>query len=101
MQDTRYAVRLLARHPGFAMTAIGSIAVGIAACTAIVSLVYTLLFRPLDVPRERYRVDLRIVQDKRRLRTNLRAGLSRSDGGRRRLRGVGGIYPAASLHGCG
>lgn len=51
MQDTRYAVRLLARHPGFALTAIGSIAVGIAACTAIVSLVYTLLFRPLDVAR--------------------------------------------------
>ena len=51
MQDTRYALRLLARHPGFALTAIGSIAVGIAACTAIVSLVYTLLFRPLEVPR--------------------------------------------------
>jgi putative ABC transport system permease protein len=51
MQDTRYALRVLRHHPGFAVTAILSIAVGIAACTAIVSLVYTLLFRPLAVSR--------------------------------------------------
>jgi macrolide transport system ATP-binding/permease protein len=51
LQDVRYALRLLGRNRGFALTAIGSIALGIASCTAIVSLVYTLLLRPLPVPR--------------------------------------------------
>lgn len=50
MQDSRYALRLLRHNRGFALTAIGSIALGIASCTAIVSLVYTLLLRPLPVP---------------------------------------------------
>lgn len=51
IQDARYALRLLRHNPGFALTALGSIALGIAGCTAIVSLVYTLLLRPLPVSR--------------------------------------------------
>lgn len=51
LQDARHTLRVLGHNPGFATTVVGSMAVGIAACTAIVSLVYTLLFRPLDVPR--------------------------------------------------
>jgi predicted permease len=51
LRDVRYALRLLSRNPGFAATAIISMACGIAACTAVFSLVYTVLLRPLPVPR--------------------------------------------------
>jgi predicted permease len=47
IQDVRYALRLLARSPGFAVTAILSLAIGIGANTAIFSVASALLFRPL------------------------------------------------------
>jgi len=50
VRDLLYAWRVLLRNPGFAATAILSMAGGIAACTAVFSLVYTLLLRPLAVP---------------------------------------------------
>jgi predicted permease len=51
LRDIRYAGRILLRNAGFAVTAIGSTACGIAGCTAVFTLVYALLFRPLAVPR--------------------------------------------------
>ncbi|MEO8035781.1 MAG: ABC transporter permease, partial [Acidobacteriota bacterium] len=51
LNDFRYAVRVLQRSPGFAATAILSMAIGTAACTAVFSVAYTLLLRPLSVPR--------------------------------------------------
>ena len=51
LRDLHYACRVLLRHPGFTATAILSIACGIAACTAVFSLIYTLLLRPIAVPR--------------------------------------------------
>jgi len=51
LRDLRHAVRILVRNPGFAATAALLMACGIAACTAVFSLVYTLLLRPLAVPR--------------------------------------------------
>lgn len=50
-QDVRYALRLLLRSRGFAATAIVSMACGIAACVAVFSLTYAILFRPLPVAR--------------------------------------------------
>jgi putative ABC transport system permease protein len=44
--DIRYAIRVLARSPLFALTAVLSLAVGIAASTAIFSLADAMLFRP-------------------------------------------------------
>jgi len=45
-QDLRYALRLLARNPLFALTAAVSLAIGIGATTTIFTLAGALLFRP-------------------------------------------------------
>ena len=45
-QDSRYAARALARSPLFTITAVLSVAIGVGATTAIVTLADTLLLRP-------------------------------------------------------
>jgi MacB-like periplasmic core domain len=54
--DTRYALRLLARSPLFTGTAVGSLAVGLAAATAVFSLAEALLFRASPGVRDSARV---------------------------------------------
>jgi predicted permease len=66
LQDIRYSARQLLKSPGFTLTAVISLALGITASTAVFSVIYAALLNPYPYPSVE-----RIV----RLTTNSKAGL--------------------------
>ena len=64
LQDVRFALRQLCKHPGFALTAILSLALGIAATVSVFSVVYSVLIHPSP-----YSQSSRIVQFYARAKT--------------------------------
>jgi len=58
LPDLRYALRLMRRSPGFTAVAVLSLALGIGANTAIYSLFYTIMLRPLPVSHPAELVEL-------------------------------------------
>ena len=63
-RDLRYALRGLSRRPAFTFAAVLTLAIGIGATTAIFSVVYSVLIKPLPYPNSDELVRIRHVNDR-------------------------------------
>jgi len=63
VQDLRYAIRQLYKSPGFTLTAILTLALGIGATTAMLAIVDSVLLRPLDFPHAERLISVTLSAD--------------------------------------
>jgi len=75
VRDAAYGTRMLRKSPGFTATAVLTLALGIAACTAVFSVVHTTVLRPFSYPRPDRLVMVRELNPS----NNYRAGVSPAD----------------------
>ncbi len=61
LSDLRYAVRELRKRPGFTLTAVLSLALGIGATSAVFSVIYAVLIDPFPYPGSDRIMELRLV----------------------------------------
>src|SRR6185369_3678660 len=73
LQDVRYGVRMLMKHPGFTAVAVIALALGIGANTAIFSVVNAVLLRPLPFSDPQ---SLMVIYESRADRGGLRSSVS-------------------------
>lgn len=74
LQDVRVALRAFRRSPGFALTAIATLALGIGATTAIFTTLSAVLLKPLPYPRAEELYSLRTALTDGRVTTGLLSG---------------------------
>src|SRR6186997_252588 len=75
LSDLRFSLRQLRRHPGFALAAVATLAIGIGATTAIFSTVNAAILRPLPFPHPEDLFSLDTPATDGRFTTGLVSGL--------------------------
>ena len=79
-QDIRFGIRQLIKMPGFTLTAIVSLALGIGATTAVFSVVYAILMDPYPYKDPDRMVHMRLTVPSGDFRSNCTRAGSRSVG---------------------
>src|SRR6201987_3014250 len=68
LSDLRYAARELRRRPGFTLTAVFSLALGIGATSAVFSVIYAVLIDPFPYPGSDRIMEVRLIDKSGHLR---------------------------------